>query len=179
LFAVLRPSVVRIEHLEGGIATGFFVDESGLVLTTAHVIIDTEPGDWRIKMASGETASATVHKVDAERDLAILKTQPIEPVVPLSLTPKFVAIWEQVITLGHSREADWRAVVGTVSQIGVVPASESMRNIIVVQMRVFPGFSGAPVVDSRGDLVGVVQGSSQDEETTYLIPASDVLATLA
>jgi hypothetical protein len=143
LFSVLKPSIVRIEHTTGGLATGFFVDNGGSVLTAGHVVSGARSDEWRITMAGGRTVPATVQRIDRDRDLAIIESQPAEPVVPLKLTPAKVALGAQVIALGHSLEAGWRAVVGTVSDLAAdIPGFGHDR--VAINMSVFPGFSGAP-----------------------------------
>jgi S1-C subfamily serine protease len=121
LFSVLKPSIVRIEHVVSG----------------------ARSDEWRITMAGGRTVPATVQRIDRDRDLAIIESQPAEPVVPLKLTPAKVALGAQVIALGHSLEAGWRAVVGTVSDLAAdIPGFGHDR--VAINMSVFPGFSGAP-----------------------------------
>ena len=94
-------------------------------------------------MVGGKTVPATVQSIDQDRDLAKIGSQPTEPVVPLKLTPAQVALGAQVIALGHSLEAGWRAVVGTVSDLAAdIPGFG--QNRVATNMKVFPGFSGAP-----------------------------------
>ena len=129
-------------------------------------------------MAGGKTVPATVQSIDQDRDLAKIGSQPTEPVVPLKLTPAQVALGAQVIALGHSLEAGWRAVVGTVSDLAAdIPGFG--QNRVATNMKVFPGFSGAPFLNARGELVGVVQASAQDTDLTFLIPAKVVVPALA
>lgn len=174
LFSAIRPSVVRIESQGKLVASGFFVTRSGLVLTTAHVASLLKPGHIGIKMADGVTIPATVQKIDSERDLALLKAQTIESVLPLKLGfASAPSLGTQVIALGHSQQAQWMAVVGTVSANDVVvPGFRGPK--IAVDMQVYAGFSGAPVVSSQGSLIGIVQASRTGGNLTYLIPADTI-----
>lgn len=177
LFSELRPSVVRIESGGRLVASGFFLSSSGLAVTTAHVASTLEAGKIQLKMASGETVLAVVQKVDRDRDLALLKAQTIQTVVPLSVTPAKVAPGSQVIALGQSAEAAWLAIVGTVAGETTLPQFGQDR--IAVSLRSMPGFSGAPVLSAQGLLVGIVQAYSGSSGLTYLIPAELVNSAFA
>lgn len=172
LFSAIRPSVVRVQVGDRLLASEFFISASGLVATTAHVARQLN-SDGKIALASGEILPVENVRVDDERDLALLQARTDEPTVPIALRPGEAELGSTVIALGQSADVSWQAVVGIVAATDVsLPSFGADR--IAVNLTVRPGFSGAPVVDAQGSLVGMVQASTPDSGITYLIPAGTV-----
>lgn len=174
LFSEIRPSVVRIQIGTSSAATGFFVSTDGLLVTAGHVGMHLEAGRFGIKMVDGTTVSASVVKVDQDRDLALLKAKISASVLPVNLSGTAASIGEQVVALGQSQTEEWVATVGKITAFDV-DIGELGRGRIAARLKSYGGFSGAPVVDSNGSLVGLLQASQYQGDLTYLIPRSDIL----
>lgn len=158
----LKPSSERSEEEEEtygsgivGYGTGFFVSDSGLIMTNQHV---AEPGDTLIvRMADGTEKEAERVVIDDEQDIALIKIDVDEAVPFIQLAdydqPKFGA---DVTILGFPLgEALGRNVKIT---RGVVTGIESAYDKVDIftDATVNPGNSGGPMVDKHGRLLALV-----------------------
>ena len=133
--------------------------DRGLVITNAHVV----RGDRAtIELGDGTVARARVVARDPKRDLAALEFEPgrAMPATVVRDSPP-LRVGELVIAIGHPG-----GFVGAAT-LGIVQATESAREgraprWIRADVRLAPGFSGGPLADATGRLVGVntmMQGS--------------------
>jgi len=149
----VRSSLVLVQSRNGN-GAGMVWDDSGLVLTSAHV---ARRGPLKLTSLSGSTASATIVGSDDEADLALVRGRiaevtPIERGLSSHLRPG-----DWVVALGHPWGVPGSATAGIV--IAVEPrrdeAGKRLPAVIVADLHLRPGHSGGPLVDSRGRLVGV------------------------
>lgn len=131
----------------------------GLVITNAHVI----RGDRAtIELSDGTAAPGRVVARDLKRDLAAVEFEPNSAMVsPVVRDSPPLRVGELVIAIGHPG-----GLVGAVA-LGIIHDAESAREGRTVRwvradVRLAPGFSGGPLADATGRLIGVntmVQGS--------------------
>ncbi len=164
-----RPAISR-----KGNGSGFFVDNQGHVVTNNHVV--EEAIDIEVQTASGNSYKATVVGTDRLTDLAVLKVQaPAGEVYPLSLADyQTVHVGQKAIVLGSplatgsSMGLDRSPTVTT----GIISAKDrsmpiesptdpnvndyTIENLIQTDAAVNPGNSGGPLLNSSGEVVGVV-----------------------
>lgn len=133
--------------------TGFFVSETGTVVTNAHVV----KGCARVTVAPGLSSPqlASVAARDSENDLALLKTSARAP-AHANLRAG-VRIGEQIAVFGYPLvgllSTHGNFTLGNVSAT-VGPADDT--RLIQISAPVQRGNSGGPVMDERGNVVGVV-----------------------
>ncbi len=142
-----------------GIGSGFVIQRDGWVLTNAHVI----EGAAKIEVDLGEGQPKLPAKVvgsDAESDLALLKIdagRPL-PVVPLG-DSDHVALAEWVLVIGNPFGLDHSVTLGIVSHTGRSDISPVGRpgsyDFIQTDAPINPGNSGGPVLNLRGEVVGI------------------------
>ena len=121
------------------------------VVTTASVVL----GAQRVFVLTGNNlqVEATIAGLDPVRNVALLRVQDLElPVVPLAQRPAESGDW--VVALGHSYGASPTQSVGTVA----MRYREPRTSLLQLTNEVYPGNSGAAAINSRGELVGLVQG---------------------
>ena len=145
--------VVRNRHRQG-VGAGTVLRDDGLVLTSAHVIGKTAP---RVVLPDGSELPAEVLALDRERDLAALHLD-ATGLCPVALgDSKGLQPGELVLALGHPGGVPGVATAGTLLGVGSdwpgLPGDG--RDWLVASLRLRPGHSGGPVVDTRGRLVGV------------------------
>jgi len=149
----VRSSLVLVQSRNGN-GAGLVWDDSGLVLTSAHV---ARRGPLKLTSLSGNSASATIVGSDEEADLALVRGN-IAEVTPIErgLSSRLRA-GDWVVALGHPWGVPGSATAGIV--IAVEPrrdeAGRRLPAVIVADLHLRPGHSGGPLVDSRGLLVGV------------------------
>jgi hypothetical protein len=150
--------VVRVIASNAEAGTGFFFGDACHVATALHVVDAGRP--LRIALADSTVLAADVVGVDREHDLALLGTNPCgKDVVPLRAGAA-PAIGAPVMTIGNPFVGvtdDPGPIHGLLvwsNSTGVVSA----RNDFFVQTdaAVNPGNSGGPLLDCRGDVVGIV-----------------------
>jgi serine protease Do len=135
--------------------TGFAISNNGYVVTNYHVIAGAD--SIYIQNTKGEAFKVASVFEDIVGDLAILKItdstfkgQPL----PYSLKPQRALRGEQVFTLGYPRDEIVYGEGYISAQTGFNGDSAAYQ----VSIPVSPGNSGAPLMDSKGDVVGIVTG---------------------
>lgn len=147
----VAPSIVRVQTKDGE-GTGFAAFQTGQVLTAFHVVGDiaTRP---TVIAADGRTYSATVEGADEEKDLALLSVPSLDaPPLALSST---TAVGEPVIAVGYAAGLRGEPSItrGIISARREVPD----RDLVLLQTdaAINPGNSGGPLLNERGEVVGI------------------------
>jgi S1-C subfamily serine protease len=150
----VAPSVVRVEARRRLSATGMVWTADG-VLVTAHHVIEQEDG-IKVGLPDGRTVDATLIGRDPTTDVAALRVQ----ATGLSLSS-----WQEasprvgmlVVALGRPFHSV-RAALGIISAHGEAwrtPAGGQMEQYVQPDIVMYPGFSGGPLVDVAGQIVGL------------------------
>jgi len=151
-----KPAVVCLRALNG-FGSGFFVTETGIIATNAHVA----RGDSSLLavLPDGTQLQANVVYIDPDLDLALVKVTPPQPdfVFPyLSLVDSsLVQQGESVLVIGNPGDAMLFSVTkGIVSAVGKFPAA-GPGTWIQTDAQINPGNSGGPLVNTRGEVIGL------------------------
>ncbi|WP_347350607.1 trypsin-like peptidase domain-containing protein [Intrasporangium sp.] len=158
------PSVVTIRVRGGeGEATGsgFVIDGKGHILTNNHVVSSAgEGGAVEVVLSNGDTESATMVGRDASYDLAVLRVARTG-LAPLALgASDQVVVGDEVIAVGAPLGLDQTVTSGIVSALNrpVTPGAgdeASYINAIQTDAAINPGNSGGPLLDLKGQVIGV------------------------
>ncbi len=157
--ALLEPSVVRIEVYKGGGwyggGSGVIISNTGYVLTNYHVIEDAT--SIEITLMSGITYDATVIARNEDRDLAIVKIDSTRTDFPEAAlgSSADVTVGEEVVAIGFSLLFDLEGQA-TFTQ-GIVSAVRTLDGYEYVQTdaAINPGNSGGPLVNLKGEVIGI------------------------
>jgi S1-C subfamily serine protease len=151
-----KPAVVCLRSLEGS-GSGFFITDTGIIATNAHVA----RGDSNLLavLPDGMQLQANVVYIDADLDLALVKAVPPTPefVFPfLSLVDSsLVQQGESVLVIGNPGDAMLFSVTkGIVSAVGKFPAA-GPGTWIQTDAQINPGNSGGPLINTRGEVIGL------------------------
>lgn len=155
--------------------SGFVCDDSGLILTTAHDM--KEHSALTVITGDGRRFHGRTVKLDHLRDLALIQAgfRPGHTISPARgrLT---LDLGETIYAIGCPQGSLGGVYVGTVNS---PPRLANAMPLWQVGMTVFPGSSGSPVFDGRGNLVGVIKGRFRGTNWIgFLIPVSIVLEFL-
>jgi S1-C subfamily serine protease len=167
--------VLALEDARGqptAFGTGFVVG-SGLVVTNYHVIRGAAGGTARAIGATEGHALRGIRGLDERRDLALLEVPVLLP--SLTLQPALPPLGQEVFAVGNPQGLE-----GTLSQ-GIVSGRRAFANDSILQITaaISPGSSGGPVVNRRGEVVGVATASLRDgQNLNFAIPAQYVRAML-
>jgi tetratricopeptide (TPR) repeat protein len=157
LIKKVEPSIVVIVtyNREGkiqGQGSGFFINREGDVITNSHVLQEAS----RATIRTAEGREYPIKKVlaeDKEGDLIQVSVDiPEGAVRPLSVTSKPPEVGERVIVIGTPLGLDKTVSDGIVSAVRNVPA---FGNIIQVTAPISPGSSGSPVINMKGEVIGI------------------------
>ncbi|MFZ0161738.1 MAG: trypsin-like peptidase domain-containing protein, partial [Kineosporiaceae bacterium] len=163
--ARVLPSVVQIE-IKGaageGTGSGFVIDDKGHILTNNHVVSATTDPTITVVLDDGTHKPATVVGTDVSYDLAVLKAD-IGPRAALTLGDSDqVVVGDLVIAIGAPLGLQGTVTTGIVSAKNrPVRAGDgtgdttSYLNAIQTDAAINPGNSGGPLVDARGQVIGV------------------------
>jgi hypothetical protein len=175
LLAAVKPGAVRIESGGNFVGGGLFIRGSGAVLTTAYLAERLGTDDIRVKLSNGSRLSARVATIDKAADVAVLTTEAGGTVTALKLSLAPVSQGDDVIAFVQSTDEEWQTIRGTVSRVGVdTPIGEGRIEVDIAES------VGSPVVNRRGEVIGVMQGSWKDKPGySFLIPVSVIQAQLA
>lgn len=167
-FEQARLATVKIEARVGswngpvvGVGTGFFVTDSGLILTAYHVV-DTSNSmtrniRWVAVGADERRYRLELVGFDAYMDLAALQADVDRAVPYIPLADRLPSPGTSVVAVGNSREEFLGARAGRVTRVGVrASRADFADDTIELTNSLAPGDSGGPVVNSRGEAVGVV-----------------------
>lgn len=153
IIAEVEPTVVRVE-VEDGIGSGMIIDESGYILTSNHIVEDTQSAAI-ILMDVGQYQGVVIGR-DELRDLAIIKITASGfdlPVVTLGNSDKLES-GEEVIAIGYSLGLEG----GTTISKGIISAFRYVDSVRYIQTdaAINPGNSGGPLINLNGEVIGIV-----------------------
>jgi serine protease Do len=149
----VRLSLVHISNGRHGTGAGVLWQSDGLTLSTAHVIRSPEP---RVTLWDGRTFPARVLDTDTDHDLAVLSIPAVglTPIESGTAWPPRPGQW--VLAFGHPWGVPGAVTVGSVIAVGAPPEMPQFRGeLLQVGLHVRPGYSGGPLVDAHGYLVGL------------------------
>jgi S1-C subfamily serine protease len=147
------PAVVSVS----GLGTGMILSPDGYTLTNHHVAVAARRG-FEIKLRDGSSAKADLVGWDPHTDLAVLRATGSDlPSVRLG-DSRQLRVGQLVVAIGSPFGFQSTVTTGVVSALGRTMRAQSGRtieNIIQTDAALNPGNSGGPLVDTRGEVVGV------------------------
>ncbi len=158
------------------IGTAFFINDTKLI-SAAHVFPVEEfstHGEYFIRTATGEVhALKTIYRYSTYRDLIEfdLKSYP-NKVTSLQLN-KEVEIGDMVYAVGNAQGEGISTRGGQVSTFTPEPV-EGKWNYIRFSSPASPGNSGGPLVNYKGEVVGVIVMKNNSENLNYALPVSEI-----
>ena len=139
---------------DGGHGSGVVISKSGLVLSAYHVVEGVNQID--VKFSSGLILKATVVDYDSFNDIALLDiTGEGFPALPLLPVDGDVALGEEVLTIGTPAELE----LGQSISKGILSGKRKIDDRVYLQadIAVSPGNSGGPLLNTKGEVIGIVQ----------------------
>ena len=142
----------------GGTGSGFVLDRQGHILTNFHVISGAE--SLEVTLSDGSTEPAEVVGVDPSNDVAVVRVAvSAEKLVPLALGDSSgLRVGQKVLALGNPFGLQRTLTTGIVSSLDRSIRAKNgriIKGIIQTDAAINPGNSGGPLLNSRGEVIGV------------------------
>jgi len=161
-----------------GAGSGFIIDPDGSILTNNHVVDRAER--ITVKLSDGRTARARLIGADPDTDIALIKIdgQTGLPVAPLGDSAK-LRMGEWVCAIGNPLGYEHTVTVGVVSFLGRKLFDMSLDNYIQTDAAINFGNSGGPLINSRGEVIGINAAiSSRASSIGFAVPINGASAVL-
>lgn len=154
LYEKINPAIVSVDsQVSDGIScgTGCIIDKSGIILTSAHVV---DIGKTVIvTIFNGQDYKAKVIKhLGENKDIALLKiTTPMELKTVKLGDSATIKVGQKVLAIGNPFGFN-----GTLTQ-GIISRIDYEKNRIQTDAAINPGSSGGPLINKKGEIIGINQ----------------------
>jgi serine protease Do len=151
----VRPGIVRVQG-QGSAGAGGIVWRPDTVVTNLHVVSGARRA-LRVVSADGRARVARVLDTSDRLDLALLEVSGADLLpAPIGRSAR-LRVGELVFAVGHPWGQPWVVTAGVVSGLGALSVSGEAAHgsYIRSDVRLAPGNSGGPLLDARGEVVGL------------------------
>ena len=155
------PVSLDVSNVPAGSGTGFVWDKEGHIVTNAHVV-KVGTGGWNVVLSSNNAIPCDLVGMDVEGDVAVLKMKTLPKnlkVLPRSKAD-FFHVGQKVYAIGNPFGIGETLTSGIISGLGrTLPVDPKnnivLRGLIQTDAAINPGNSGGPLLDSKGEVIGV------------------------
>ena len=161
--AVARPPPKR------DFGSGFLIDSRGFILTNHHLVEGA--GSLEVTLADGRNAPGKTVRSDFTHDIALVKIE-LEnlPVARLGDSGN-VKVGQWILAIGHPFGLLQTVTTGIVGALGRSDLSLlGYENFIQTDAAISPGSSGGPLVNLRGEVVGINTAKMSDSGVSFAVP---------
>ena len=145
----------RSEFRRPGLGSGVIIDKRGLVLTNFHVVKGAD--EILIRLSDKREYRGQILGTDPKTDLALVKFQPDHELTVASMgNSDALRVGEWAIAIGNPFGLDQTVTVGVISATGRSDVGiATYENFIQTDASINPGNSGGPLVNLKGEVIGV------------------------
>jgi len=172
---------------EQGQGSGFILDKQGHILTNNHVIDNAQMIE--VTLWNKRKYKATVVGIDPNHDVALLQIHDVPDLDPAVLADSAgLVVGQRVYAIGNPFGFSGTMTRGIISALRSVamPSGNKIENAIQTDASVNPGNSGGPLLNSRGEVIGITTliasnpngGAEQSAGIGFAIPISTAKAFL-
>ncbi len=137
--------------------SGFIVDKNGYIITNHHVVAKVDR--IKVKLHGDDTTEyrARVVGIDPETDVAVLKIDPRMPLTPVVIgNSDAVQVGDWAVAIGSPFGLEASVTAGIVSALGRnIDGPLQLQRFIQTDAAINPGNSGGPLLNIRGEVVGI------------------------
>lgn len=177
VYEKINPAIVLVEaQMIDGLSsgTGCIINKSGIILTSSHVVNNSSYIE--VTTSKGETYKAEMINIDPKKgDLALLKINPKRALPTIKLgDSSMVKVGQKVLAIGNPFGFNGTLTTGIVSRI------DYERNKIQTDAAINPGSSGGPILNAKGEVIGISQSIFNPDNNKsnigigFAVPANEV-----
>jgi S1-C subfamily serine protease len=170
-----------------GQGSGFILNKEGLILTNNHVIDNAQRVE--VTLSDKHQYKAKVLTTDKAHDLALIKIENASNLVPATLAgSQGLTVGQRVYAIGNPFGLSGTMTRGIISAIRSIRGQEGnpIEDAIQTDAAVNPGNSGGPLLNSRGEVIGITTliasnpngGADQSAGIGFAIPIDTAKAVL-
>lgn len=149
----VAPSVVRVDDGTRLTATGVIWSADGVILTTSHGVERDE--DLIVELADETRLPATLIGRDPDTDLAVLRVEATDlPAITPAVSGE-AKVGHLVLALGRPGTFGLQVTLGIISSRIETQTKGQPEYILHTDATLYPGFSGGPLVDVQGRVIGI------------------------
>jgi len=170
-----------LEGVLEGSGSGCVLDKQGHILTNYHVVEDARQAG--VTLHNGKTYEASLVGADPINDIAVLKIQaPEDTLVPVTLGDSSrLKVGMRVFAIGNPFGLERTMTTGIISSLNrslKIRAGRTIRSIIQIDAAVNPGNSGGPLLDTRGQVIGINMAiatrTGQNSGVGFAVPSNTI-----
>jgi len=166
VFSQVRPSIVIVQTQgpghssdSGSLGSGVVVNTQGQILTALHVVQGASAVN--VTFGDGSESPATVDSSDPDHDIAVLSAAHPPGVIVPAVLGGGARVGDDVFALGHPLGLVDSLTAGVVSGLDrafPLPNGRTINGLIQFDAAVSPGNSGGPLLNRKGQVIGIVTG---------------------
>jgi S1-C subfamily serine protease len=153
-----------------GLGTGLVVNQDGSIITANHVVDGAT--SIQVLFSDGTKSTATVASSDPVQDIAVLTPQTLPSIVVPAVLGGGGAIGDPVVAIGNPLGLDGTTTSGVISGLNrsITGRDGKQRtNLIQFDAAVNPGSSGGPLLNAKGETIGIVVALANPSDNGYFI----------
>jgi serine protease Do len=144
----------RREFKQRSLGSGFMIDREGFIVTNNHVVENADK--IKVKLSNGKEYDADIVGRDPKTDIALVKAKDLKDVEALKFGDSdALQVGEWVVAIGSPFGLEHTVTAGIVSAKGRVIGSGPYDDFIQTDASINPGNSGGPLVNLKGEVVGI------------------------
>ncbi len=178
IFSGLQDSVVMIEKDGKFTNSGVIISSDGLIATADYLAReDKEP--INVKISNDNIFEAITIYTDSKRGVSVIKIDGTDfPFINLSRQDRFSTLGEEIIAIGYDRKLGWTGISGHIDTVAIMLklGSKTYDGLFSAKLEVQPGFGGGPVLNTNGEIIGLIHSRSSNR--TYFASARAIAEAL-
>ena len=165
VFDQVQPELVIVQAQgsdggkDSGLGSGVVINDQGQVMTALHVI--TGAKTIRVTFADGTQSAASVASTDADHDVAVITPAQLPDVVVPAVLGGGAHVGDDIYAVGHPLglvDSLTAGVVSGLNRSAPLAGGKTLSGLIQFDAAVNPGNSGGPLLNRKGQVIGIVTG---------------------